>query len=729
MDKKPEHICPICQRPNDAAAERCWYCQAVLSQDEPEEKKGNSDWLDGLREGSEKSDESIPAEAPTSSGSEHPEEVPDWLARIRTRELIERENQANSAKDEDTAESSDENLPDWLKEIKSGNSNGKPEPYEPEPASVPPFEVSSFEETTSAASSGQVNEDDTQEWLSKLASWQPSEPAAEETKPSDIFSAEPKIDKSEQYRGLEEKPQIPSEPVSESPDESFEALGLDKAQGWQKIFPDESEPAPEKPSEILETPKTLPAAPDHSEPAFDFEAFRSEASPQKEQPVVSDETSSAVFSGKAEPAGEEKEETAPEFFDTSPFVPDDLPDWLATATLGKQDKKEEVVTSEAETTPSEQSQDKPKLPDWLQSMRPAAAEAFTNVDENSAQISDEKGLLAGIPGTLHSPENKVDFRKPLGYGSALKISERQKANAALFSSMAEDLFDDDEEAAPKKGKTLRIIFQLLLGVVLIVVMYFSKSNLNDFAIQPALFGPEVIDVFDSINAIPDGKPVLLTADFEAATYGELSWSAQTLLEHLMRRNLSVVLLSTDPAGTTMLTQQMQTVNQKITSYDLDTQLVNLGYLAGGSTGLQFLSGDLRAALPYTHEFEQAWLSPNLESVQSLNDFGAVIVVSDNAEHARFWIEQIEPGLADTPLMFVISAQAAPLLQPYYQSGQVTGYVAGFNGSLTYEQVFAQPSVVTEHLSSFQAGLLFLAILILVGGLIALVRPDPADRKG
>jgi len=338
-------------------------------------------------------------------------------------------------------------------------------------------------------------------------------------------------------------------------------------------------------------------------------------------------------------------------------------------------------------------------------------------------------LLAGISGTLHSPEGKANYRKPVGYGSALKVSDQQKANAALFGSLVEDSFEDEEESGHKNGKTLRILFQILLGIVLVAVMYASKTYLSNYTIQPALFAPEVVSVFDTLNSIPGDKPVLLAADFEAATYGELSWSSQTLLEHIMRRNLNVVLLSSNPAGTTMLSQQMQSVNQKISNYDLQTQMVNLGYLAGGSTGMQSLSGGLRSALPYTHDFVEAWKSPFLQSVQSLSDFGAVIVISDNAERTRFWIEQIDPGLANTPLMFVISAQAAPLLQPYYQSGQVSGFIAGFNGSLSYEQVFGQPSVSSAHLSSFQAALLFLALLILVGGLVALVRPDPTDRKG
>ncbi len=105
------------------------------------------------------------------------------------------------------------------------------------------------------------------------------------------------------------------------------------------------------------------------------------------------------------------------------------------------------------------------------------------------------------------------------------------------------------------------------------------------------------------------------------------------------------------------------------------------------------------------------------------------MLSDKSESSRAWVEQIQPGLGATPLMFVVSAQAAPLLQPYYQSGQISGYVAGFYGSLSYEQMLQQTTGVLSHLGGFQSAMLFAAVVILIGGLVTLIRPAAAERKG
>jgi hypothetical protein len=170
-----EKLCPVCQRPNDANAQRCWYCQAELSVNEKPSSAKGTDWLNGLREDSEQTFE---PELPQPVGEpEKPEEVPDWLARIRTREQMDREAQAKNQSTEQPESSvvKKEDIPDWLKEIKAGYSGRKSEAeqQEPEEESVSPFAAtpSSQQPTTGMESQG----DDTDEWLSRLAAWKPAE--------------------------------------------------------------------------------------------------------------------------------------------------------------------------------------------------------------------------------------------------------------------------------------------------------------------------------------------------------------------------------------------------------------------------------------------------------------------------------------------------------------------------------------------------------------------------
>ena len=85
-------LCPICKRPNDSDAERCWFCQAVLPKEENPQENEESDWLSDLRGDSTMSGDEISdqSEMQNDQESENPEEIPDWLVKIRLREQEEK---------------------------------------------------------------------------------------------------------------------------------------------------------------------------------------------------------------------------------------------------------------------------------------------------------------------------------------------------------------------------------------------------------------------------------------------------------------------------------------------------------------------------------------------------------------------------------------------------------------------------------------------------------------
>ena len=90
----------------------------------------------------------------------------------------------------------------------------------------------------------------------------------------------------------------------------------------------------------------------------------------------------------------------------------------------------------------------------------------------------------------------------------------------------------------------------------------------------------------------------------------------------------------------------------------------------------------------------------------------MMVATENPETARSWLEQVRPQLGQTPFLFVLSAQAAPVLYPYYQADpqQVQGMVVGVAGGAAYEQITGRVKNAGVRwdayvLSVFAAGLL------------------------
>jgi hypothetical protein len=92
------------------------------------------------------------------------------------------------------------------------------------------------------------------------------------------------------------------------------------------------------------------------------------------------------------------------------------------------------------------------------------------------------------------------------------------------------------------------------------------------------------------------------------------------------------------------------------------------------------------------------------------------------------VEQVQPFLGGVPMLLISSAQAAPMLEPYVQSGQVQGMISGLAGSVAYENVLQQPGAGLSNWIAFQGGIAVIIALILVGILLQLFVILFASRK-
>jgi hypothetical protein len=125
------------------------------------------------------------------------------------------------------------------------------------------------------------------------------------------------------------------------------------------------------------------------------------------------------------------------------------------------------------------------------------------------------------------------------------------------------------------------------------------------------------------------------------------------------------------------------------------------------------------AAPLTVGGQPAWQSNSpLQGIQKLSDFAAIIILTDNADSGRVWIEQTSSTIGATPMLMVISAQAEPLILPYFDSKQIKGVVTGLAGGEASERTYTRPDAQTglaqRYWSSFGGGTFVAIILITVG---------------
>lgn len=164
-------------------------------------------------------------------------------------------------------------------------------------------------------------------------------------------------------------------------------------------------------------------------------------------------------------------------------------------------------------------------------------------------------------------------------------------------------------------------------------------------------------------------------------------------------------------------------------------MLNLGYLPGGAAGVLGFANNPQGTMPLAANGSPAWQSPALQGVNGISDFATVILLSDDAESARMWIEQLEAehSLGDTSFIVVSSGQSGPMILPYVQSGQVDGMVMGLDNNASIEQYNAgRPGLARGYWDAYGFGLLAAVAIIILGSLwnlIPALRARRADNTG
>ena len=723
--------CPICNRSNNENADRCWYCQAELHPVSSPETHSEGDWLDGLRGETDPSTESPAPDSPTPAPEPPQEEVPEWLARIRQRARSEKGYTEESPEAFDPFDSIESQ--DSSKEIQ-------------EPSDDQPLPDQNF---SSAEKASEPSDD---EWLKQLQSWQEDQPVQPET-----ANPEPAKDQSEPQKEITASPDAASaeedwlqrfsaetgtdeqtssdnsqpemlENTSDNESEdtwlsSFKKLSPDSDLSDQ-VMPAPSEPDPSsKPFNTGQLREWLdePNAPEP--PPENVQAEESSSQPEK---ITTPQQGTPNTPLAAEKPAEKPAQALPlEDGFANPFDNKTDIDWINEAPSAAEVPQEKPLDNNALEPAA--------LPAWLQSMLPDKKDnsnQSTPTVRPSSGVREENGPLAGIEGVLQGEELARYYSKPQAYSGSLKITDSQMERSKILKVIA-DKEQWVDEGVEHKPRSFHWVLRLIVAVLLLGAVFAPMFLKNLPAIQPSLYPQSVINTYDTVNGLKAGKPVLIAADFDSSLYGEMNWSMQPLLSHLMSRNVPIAFLSTNSVGTTLMERTLARVEIDNLSYPAD-QLVNLGYLPGGSIGMQNFARNPREAMPTTASITPAWgANSPLNAVKKLSDFGAVLVVTENPDTVRYWIEQVTNSLGNTPLLVIISAQAAPLVAPYYDSGQITGYLSGLYSAASYETLLGSPQIASQSLASYQAALIVVILIILVGGIVSLimVRPTANHRKG
>jgi hypothetical protein len=351
-------------------------------------------------------------------------------------------------------------------------------------------------------------------------------------------------------------------------------------------------------------------------------------------------------------------------------------------------------------------------------MRPVEA-STTEIPkvEESSDLIESIGPLAGLRGVLPAEPDISQVKKPPAYLIKLQVTDAQKANAALLEQMIKT------EAQPRSiPKRPAISSQHILRIIIAIVLIFAvvwPLVMGGPQLQPPAFSPAAVVTGQLITAMDQDSPVLLAVDFEPGWSGEMDAVAAPVIDHLMLKGAFFALVSTTPSGPPQAEQLMSFVrHHEEAQLPGDIQYANLGFIPGGPAGLLSFAQSPQQVLPVSQNGTHIWESGPLANVKSLADFGMVVVVTENPQTARAWVEQVRPSMGNVPLVMVTSAQAEPLVRPYYDAvpQQVQGLISGLAGGLAYENLTGRSGAAGAYWNAFGLGLAVAGALIIAGGI-------------
>ena len=402
-----------------------------------------------------------------------------------------------------------------------------------------------------------------------------------------------------------------------------------------------------------------------------------------------------------------------------------LPDWIAkTGSIEPPPSPQEPA--ESPIAPAE-------LPNWLEALRPTeTVSPSAPVEDLSGADIVTAGPLVGLRGVISAHPSAIRPQKPPIYSIKLRVTDEQQARV----EMMKELLANEEKPTPLASRpiiTSRNIFRLIVAVVLLLPMVWMIISGSQQASTPQPGNiPGVVDFTQQIQKLPSGAPVLMAFDYEAGFSGELNIAVTNVLIQLMNKSAYLTLVATTPTGPALAESLIKNASSSLVGTSgAYSNYADLGYVPGGTMGLLGLAKSPRSILPYSLESDNVWEGAPLNAIASIKDFSAVIVLTNDPDTARIWIEQAGPLLqeAGTPLLMVTSSQAEPLIRPYFEAkpAQVQGLIAGLAGGLAYGRTVGnlQQNGIWD---AFSVGVTVSFLIILIGSIAGVVSKMLAASK-
>jgi len=264
-----------------------------------------------------------------------------------------------------------------------------------------------------------------------------------------------------------------------------------------------------------------------------------------------------------------------------------------------------------------------------------------------------------------------------------------------------------ENRGPLLGKLTQVDRRLIYALMTLAV----AAPMFLYVALPVVISKEVASFHREIEALSAGDHAIFAFDYEPDVMAELDPMSRAAIDRLFEKNVKVLALTLYPGGAGIAQPVLEDAaarHHKVYGEDY----VFLGYNPDWSGTMLRLGESIKGTYPVDQFGRDTRTMPILADCDSYKDVKLLISIC-GSQLSEYWAAYAT-GRYGQRMVSGNTAVQSVFIYPFYQSGQIRGFLGGLKGAAEYETLIERPAFGVRGMGSQTMGHLLIVLFVVVG---------------